>query len=82
VDVVVTRAPGPGGAGRTSVAAEGVELLGLTETGEPNAEPTLGAGGVSAYVATLAVARSQALRLIEAENFAREVRLIPHELGG
>jgi hypothetical protein len=33
---------------------------------------------VGAWTATLALTRPQALRLIEAENFAREVRLIHH----
>jgi Flp pilus assembly protein CpaB len=79
VDVIVTSEPGAGDAGRTYVAAEGVELLSLVEAGEREADPTLGGGAIATYVATLALSRPQALRLIEAENFAREVRLIPHE---
>jgi Flp pilus assembly protein CpaB len=79
IDVVVTSEPGPGGDGRTYIAAEGVELLELVEAGEPQTDPALGAGPVTAYLATLAVARPEALRLIEAENFAREIRLIPHQ---
>jgi hypothetical protein len=39
----------------------------------------LGAGGD--WSATLALTRAEALRLIQAENFARQVRLMPH-LGG
>jgi len=77
VDVIVTTEPGPGGgSGRTYVAAEDVELMTLTQggaggTGLPG--PTSGS-----WTATLALSRSQALRLIQAENFARQVRLIPH----
>jgi Flp pilus assembly protein CpaB len=78
VDVIVTTEPGPGGgSGRTYVAVEGAELLGL-------AQPSAGGGaelpgpGAGAATATLAVARSEALHLIEAENFARQVCLIPH----
>jgi Flp pilus assembly protein CpaB len=81
VDVVVTTEPGPGGGGRTYIAAEGVELLALAEGGDSEPDPALGAGTARSYLATLAVSRPQALRLIEAQNFAREVRLIPHEAG-
>ena len=79
VDVVVTSEPGPGGRGRTYVAADGVELLALTEGGssEPEDDPLASAGAPPTYVVTLAVARAQALDLIQAENFARQIRLIP-----
>jgi Flp pilus assembly protein CpaB len=77
VDVIVTTEPGPGGgSGRTYVAAKGVELLALGQS-----DPAAGAGlpgpGLAAWTATLALTRPQALRLIQAENFARQVRLIP-----
>jgi Flp pilus assembly protein CpaB len=76
VDVIVTTEPGPGGGGgRTYVAAEDVRLLALAESRD-------GGGGLPAtgelWIATLALTRPQALRLIQAENFARQVRLIPH----
>jgi Flp pilus assembly protein CpaB len=80
VDVVVTSEPGPGGRGRTYVAAESVELLALTEGGAASPDeddPLASAGAPTVYTATLAVARPQALKLIQAENFARQVRLIP-----
>jgi len=79
VDVVVTSEPGPGSRGRTYVAAAGVELLGLTEGGssDPEDDPLAAAGVPPLHVATLAVARDQALDLIQAENFARQIRLIP-----
>jgi Flp pilus assembly protein CpaB len=79
VDVVVTTEPGPGANGRTRIAAEGVELLSLREGGSGGSEPGLAPAGD--WRATLALTRPEALRLIQAENFARQVRLMPH-LGG
>jgi Flp pilus assembly protein CpaB len=76
VDVVVTTEPGPRtGRGHTHVAAAGVRLLGLARSGgEASTDnPTLGG---QAWMATLALTRSQALRLIQAESYARGVRLI------
>lgn len=79
VDVVVTSEPGPGARGRTYVAAEAVELLGLTEgtASAPADDPLALSGEAGVFTATLAVGREDALRLIQAENFARQVRLIP-----
>jgi Flp pilus assembly protein CpaB len=79
VDVVVTSEPGPGARGRTYVAAAGVELLGLSEGGaaDPEDDPLAAAGAPPLYIATLAVDRAAALKLIQAENFARQIRLIP-----
>ena len=77
VDVIVTTEPGPGGgSGRTYVAAEGVELLALGQS-DPGAGDALPGPGTATWTATLALTRPQALRLIQAENFARQVRLIP-----
>ncbi len=64
--------------GRTYVAAEGVELLALGQSGDPGAGDGLPGPGPGAWTATLALTRPQALRLIQAENFARQVRLIAH----
>jgi Flp pilus assembly protein CpaB len=78
VDVVVTTEPGPGGgAGRTYVAAEAVELLDLRSGGGTAPADVLPGAPAEAWVATLALTRPQALRLIQAESFARAVRLIP-----
>ena len=78
VDVVVTTEPGPGGGeGRTHIAAENVRLLALTQSGDGGPGDLSGLGS-DGWTATLAVSESQALRLIEAENFARQVRLLPH----
>jgi Flp pilus assembly protein CpaB len=72
VDVVVAGEPVTGARAQVRVAATGVRLISL----EPAEPEEAGAGGDS-WSATLALRREQALRLIEAENFAREVRLIP-----
>jgi Flp pilus assembly protein CpaB len=78
VDVIVTTEPGPGGGrGRTYVAAEDVTLLTLAQAAGGGSELP-GAGAAGAWTATLALTRSQALHLIQAQNFARQVRLIPH----
>jgi pilus assembly protein CpaB len=77
VDVIVTTEARAGGEpGRTYVAAERVTLIGLREGGDLAAEDPLQAGPAT-WVATLALKRRQALRLIQAQNYAREVRLIP-----
>jgi Flp pilus assembly protein CpaB len=76
VDVVVTTEPGPGGGrGRTYVAAQGVRLLALTRSGEAGGTD-YATSDADVWTATLALTRAQALRLIQAENFARGVRLI------
>lgn len=69
VDVVVTTEPAGGGAGHTYVAAAAVPLLGLGEGPEGEA------GGIAE--ATLGLTRPQALRLIAAESFARQVTVMP-----
>jgi len=78
VDVVVTTEPGPaGGSGRTYVAAEDVRLLALAQAGDASGTDYTGSSG-DQWTATLALTKPQALRLIQAENFARGVRLIAH----
>ncbi|MET0558494.1 MAG: SAF domain-containing protein [Solirubrobacterales bacterium] len=68
VDVVVTTEPTTAGHGRTYVAAAGVPLLALAPTPD---------GVEAAATATLALTRGQALRLIAAESFARQLTLLP-----
>jgi Flp pilus assembly protein CpaB len=70
VDVVVTTEPTGPGPGRTYVAAAAVPLLDLA----PEAE---GGGAVGTAAATLGLTRAQALRLIAAESFARQVTILP-----
>jgi pilus assembly protein CpaB len=69
VDVAVTTEASGSGDGRTYVAASAVPLLGLGPGGE-------GLEGETAS-ATLGLTRPQALRLIQAESFARRITLIP-----
>jgi hypothetical protein len=73
VDVVVAGEPVTGGRARVRVAASGVRLVAL-EPASPEESTTTGG---DSWNATLALRRGEALKLIEAENFAREVRLIP-----
>lgn len=68
VDVLVTTEPTGSGAGRTYLAAPRVPLMALS----PSAE-----GDESRAAATLGLTRRQALRLIDAESFARRVTVIP-----
>ena len=78
VDVLVST-EGHGGDGRTFLALQDVELLSLrpgggrAEPGEP--------GGSADAVATLRVTLRQAVYLTAAQNFAREVRLLPRPPG-
>jgi pilus assembly protein CpaB len=70
VDVVVTTEPGGARPGRTYVAAAGVPLLAI---GPGSDGP--GPGGLAG--ATLGLTKREALRLIGAENFARQLTLLP-----
>jgi Flp pilus assembly protein CpaB len=68
VDVVVTSEPTGAGPGRVYVAAAGVPLISLG-SGDSSLDGTA--------VATLGLTRREALRLIAAESFARQVTLLP-----
>jgi Flp pilus assembly protein CpaB len=68
VDVIVTSEPSESDEGRTYVAAAAVPLLALAPAG---------AGEPGEATVTLGLTRSQALRLIAAESFARRVTVIP-----
>lgn len=70
VDVVVTTEPGIGGQGRTAISARGVPLIALEAGGG-------GPGSGRSWTATLGLTRPEAIRLIDAESFARQIRLIP-----
>jgi Flp pilus assembly protein CpaB len=77
VDVVVTSEPNTGGSGRTFIAAKNVELLALRQGGGAGGSSDEDLPGPDALTATLALTRREALHLIQAENFARQVRLLP-----
>jgi pilus assembly protein CpaB len=81
VDVLVSTESGAGG-GRTTKALAGAELLAITpgaaSTGQSSTDPSAGATAL----ATLRVTLRQAIALTEADNFAREIRLLPRPGGG
>lgn len=71
VDVVAAEESLAGANPRVRVLARAVQLIDLRED-------AAGAEGLAdSWVATLALDRPTALKVIEADNFAREVRLIP-----
>ena len=85
VDVLVSRESADG-RGSTSVPLENVELLALRATGaeaqlDPAADPEEGAADAATAVAILRVTLRQAIYLTAAQNFAREVRLLPRPAG-
>ena len=85
VDVLVSRESADGH-GSTSVALEDVELLALRSSAapehfDPGAGPEESAADAATAVATLRVTLRQAIYLTAAQNFAREVRLLPRPPG-
>jgi pilus assembly protein CpaB len=83
VDVIVSTEQGDG-AGRAFLALESVQLLDLRAGVEgPGAAPKDGesAAAAASAVATLRVTIRQAVYLTAAQNFAREVRLLPRPPG-
>lgn len=84
VDVLVSTEPRTG-SGSTFVALEGIELLGLSAVpGGGSYEPPAGAeaaAGAATALATLRITPRQAVYLTAAQNFAREVRLLPRPSG-
>ncbi len=85
VDVLVSTEP-RSGTGRTFLAMENVELLALGGASAPAADARGDAGGRSGTAtatatATLRVTLRQAVYLTAAQNFAREVRLLPRPSG-
>lgn len=83
VDVLVSTEPRTG-TGGTFVALEGVELLALgAAPGGGGFDPATseGAAASATALATLRVTPRQAVYLTAAQNFAREVRLLPRPPG-
>jgi hypothetical protein len=73
--VVTTEAAGLQ-SGRTYIAAAHVRLLDLRAAAGSTPGDPVGADIGDAWTATLALTREQALRLIQAESFARSIRLL------
>jgi pilus assembly protein CpaB len=82
VDVVVSTEP-HAGAGRTFVALEDVEVLsvGAPAGGGFGAGGGEGAAATATAAVTLRVTARQAVYLTAAQNFAREIRLLPRPPG-
>ena len=83
VDVLVSTEAGAAG-GRTVMALAGAELLRLGEApdpGYPDADAGGGAAAGPTVLATLRVSVRQAIYLTAADNFAREIRLLPRPPG-
>lgn len=87
VDVLVSTEPRDG-SGRTFLALEDVELLALGGSPGAGARPAddgpgegTGAAAAASTTATLRVTQRQAVYLTAAQNFAREVRLLPRPEG-
>ena len=81
VDVLVSTETGPGG-GRTAMALAGVELLRMGGAEASSADASAGpASAGPAVLATLRVSLRQAIYLTAADNFAREIRLLPRPPG-
>jgi pilus assembly protein CpaB len=81
VDVLISSEPQAGGA-RTFLALEDVELLGLRAGGASlDGGDHAGAAATATATATLRVSLRQAVYLTAAQNFAREVRLLPRPPG-
>lgn len=76
VDVLVSEEPGAD-RGRTTVALSGAELLALTS----GAQDPGAAAGEPIALATLRVTLRQAVYLTQADNFAREIRLLGRPAG-
>jgi pilus assembly protein CpaB len=80
VDVLVTTEGRGGADGQTQLALEDVELLALRQAGVDDSP--LGSGDKPARAtATLRVTLKQAIYLTSAQNFAREIRLLPRAAG-
>ncbi|MEA2444111.1 MAG: pilus assembly protein CpaB [Thermoleophilales bacterium] len=80
VDVVVTTEGRAGTDGQTQLALADVELLALRDGADAGAVG--GADKTARATATLRVTLKQAIYLTSAQNFAREIRLLPRPASG
>jgi len=82
VDVVVTPEPaGGGGAGEAVLALEDVEVIAATPAGADDAPASKGTAPGPRVAASLRVTLRQAIYLAAAQDFARELRLLPRAGG-
>ena len=82
VDVLVTREGQDGGAGRTSLALEDVEVLAAAPApADDSSGRSGGAPAAPRVAASLRVTLRQAVYLTAAQSFAREIRLLPRAPG-
>jgi pilus assembly protein CpaB len=80
VDVLITTEQGDN-TGRTTLALEDVELLALRAGAEAATPSDANPAGPASGTATLRVTLKQAVYLTAAQNFAREIRLLPRAPG-
>ena len=80
VDVLVTPEPAAGAAGDAVLALENVEVIAATSVGAEDAPVGKGAAGAR-VAASLRVTLRQAVYLAAAQDFARELRLLPRSSG-
>ena len=76
VDVLAADEPGSTSNPRVRVLARGVELVSIAPLREGSALDDPASPDAGDWVATLALDRADSLRVIEADNYAREVRLL------
>jgi Flp pilus assembly protein CpaB len=76
VDVLAADEPGSTSNPKVRVLARGVELLAIDSLSDGDALADPADPGAGGWVARLALDRDDALRVIEADNYAREVRLL------
>ena len=80
VDVLVTPEPAGGGAGEAVLALEDVEVIAAAPVAAEDAPASEGAAGPR-VAASLRVTLRQAVYLAAAQDFARELRLLPRSSG-
>lgn len=77
VDLLVAGEPNSGGDARVEVLARRVSLIGLRPRGEVLESTEAPSASSAQWIATVAVPPGRVVDLVEAENYAREVRVIP-----
>jgi pilus assembly protein CpaB len=81
VDVLVTPEPASGGTGEAVLALEDVEVIAATAVAAEDAPASKGSSPGPRVAASLRVTLRQAVYLAAAQDFARELRLLPRASG-